>query len=161
LLQDGRGKRTLDLRPPEERVVQRLTKPALAAGACALIITFANSVAPRQANAKICELEVRTDQLQAQLATAAGVYVETENEFCALTGRVSRAAALIRALPRANPVIGPLRLACATTPQNVEITELQLGGAANPPTLEIRASYRGREAASVVAAEWARVLAQS
>jgi hypothetical protein len=150
----------LDLRPPEERFGERLTKPALAIGVCALLIILGNSFTPREAGARIAELRPLTGKLQIDLDQAHQELTEAQDTGDALVAALRRDGQLSRALPAEVPVVGPLKAVFASMPPGIELEQVQL--AAQPPaTLEIQAGYQGETPASILGARWARDLGES
>lgn len=157
----GRVGAPLDLRPPEQRWGTRMTKPALAAGLCALLIVLTNSVAPQRANVELTELRPVAEQLQDQLAKARARRADMQTATEQLAAQLQRTGRLVRALPTTIPAVGPLKVVFRSVPPNAELFEVRLSDGAEAGTLNIRAGYHGREAASLLAARWARELSQS
>ena len=159
----GRGRThvLLDLRPPEERFGERLTKPALAIGVCALLIILGNSFTPREAGARIAELRPVAERLQVQLDQVQQERTEAESTSETLVAALRRDGRLSRALPAEVPVVGPLKVVFASMPPGIELKQVQLAAAQPPATLEIHAGYQGETPASILAARWARDLCES
>jgi hypothetical protein len=151
----------LDLRPAEQQFAARTTRPALAAGLCALVIMLANSIAPRQADARLSELRPIAAQLQGQVGHAQRWRDELQSESERLATGLQRSGKLLEALPRTIPAVGPLKVAFGSVPPEVELLEVRLIDEPKATTLLIRAGYHGRVPASIVAARWGRALSKS
>lgn len=148
----------LDLRHAEERFNERLTRPAIAAGLCALFIVFSNAAGPKVAQARVAELRPLAGQLQSQLEQAQLQRAGTE-ELCAqLTAELCRRLSLTKVQPRTLPAVSVVKHVLSTMPERLTLSELQYQGQSQPHTLTLHALYQGDEAASVVAANWAREL---
>jgi Tfp pilus assembly PilM family ATPase len=157
----GRAGVPLDLRPPEERFAARMIKPALAASLCALLIMLGNSAVPRKARASLAELHPVTEQLQGQLANARAQRAALQADAEQLAAHLQCTGKLLEALPARIPVIGPLKTVFGSVPREVELLEVQLSNRTDGAMLHIRGAYRGRTAASLRAARWARELSES
>ena len=151
----------LDLRPPERQFAARMTRPALAAGFCALLIMAANSVTPRQADARLAELRPVAERLQHQFARAQHERTVMQATVEQVAAQLRRAGELRRALPAAIPAVGPLKVVFGSVPPEVELLEVQLNNGRDAATLFIRAGYRGQVPASILAARWGRELSES
>ena len=157
----GRGFTALDLRPPEERFGQRMARPALAAGVCALLIVFGNAHMPQTAKARVAELAPVAQQLQDQLRQAHEKLAENETVGEKLNRQLERRGALLRVLPETLPVSGPLKVVFDTLPPEMELLAVHLENSPKGRVLTARASYRGRQAASIAATRWGRTLSAS
>ena len=158
---DGQGgpRTTLDLVPPEERFVERLRKPALVAGICALLIMLHNANAPRAAQAQMdrltpaaTALEFQLEAMQERLSTARA----QQDEVAAALATDAR---LVRSLPANVPAIEISRAVFETVPTGVELWQLSLEADETPAQVHVLATYGGPTVAGVVAAQWARRLA--
>jgi hypothetical protein len=156
-----RKQASMDLRPPEEQLGDRLTKPALVAGLCALLVILANSAAPREAGARLAGLRPLAERLGVQLEHAQHQRADAEQTCFELAGQVGRRIQLAKTLPPDVPIIGLLKEALGSVPPNMELVDVQFDANAVPAVLGLRAGYRGDVAASVVAAQWARDLSDS
>ncbi len=157
----GKGGEALDLRPPEQQFAARMTKPALAAGFCALLIMLANATAPRQADAHLAELRPVGGQLIEQLERAENRRGEMQAAADQLADQLKRSEQLLRVAPAAIPTRGPLKVIFRSVPPDVELLEAQLSRGAETATLVVRAAYRGPVPASILAARWGRQLSES
>ena len=159
----GRRRRApaLDLRPPEEQWAQRFTRPALAAGLCALLVITANSTVPREARAQLSALQPLDRQVHAQLAEAQREQVALEQTRYELVARLHRFTRLAAVLPPRVPVAALLQTIFGARPQNAELVDVQVQADTVPITINLHAEYQGDIAASVVAARWARTLSDS
>ena len=151
----------LDLRPPEIRWTERLTRPALVAGLAALLVIIANYAGPRAALAEVARLRPAAEKLAGQIRDSEEQRAAAEQACAGLTTELQRRADLVRALPPSPPVLAALKMAFASLPGHVRLVDVQFQGAGRTASLELRASYAGDVAASVVAAQWTRALAQS
>jgi hypothetical protein len=156
----GQG-RPLDLRPPERQFAARMTKPALAAGLCALLIILANSVTPRQAEARLAELRPVAKQLHVQFAAAREKRARILDSVAEPAAELRRANQLLQALPATIPTTGPLKVVFRSAPPEVELLEVQVSDGNGVATMIIRAAYRGQVPASILAARWGRELCES
>ncbi|MEW6250906.1 MAG: hypothetical protein AB1716_09685 [Planctomycetota bacterium] len=148
----------LDLRPPEVRLGERLSRWALAAAAGAFLVVLANGAGPRNAQAQLAALRPAAENLTAQRALVAQRYAAAQQDFAALRAQRQREALLMQRLPPAAPLLGPLRSALGAVPSGMRLLSVELQASATPATLHLRASYSGELPASVVAARWARAL---
>lgn len=148
-----------DLRPPEEKFIARLWRPALAACGCAAFVLLANSAAPREANAQLTQLRPTVAALQTQLEQARQQRSEAQKTYDALTAEVRRRARLQNKLPPQPSLIALLKAACGSVPPTAELEELRVQAEQPPAALLLRARYRGEVPASLVADRWARELA--
>ncbi|MGD8451484.1 MAG: hypothetical protein PVJ57_06670 [Phycisphaerae bacterium] len=155
------GDGPLELWPPEERFVQRGLRRALAAAACAMLVILANSAVPRQAEAQRTQLERTASTLENRAAELANELAANRAAHDALLVEVGRIAHLQQALPRRLPAIGLFRAVFATVPGNVTLLSASLDADAEPPAIDLLAAYHGETAAGVVAAGWARDLADA
>ncbi len=153
-----RGTVKLDLRPPEERFNDRLTRPAIAAGLCALFIVFSNAAGPKTAQARVAELRPLAGQLQSQLEQAHQQRTSAEEQCAHLTAELCQRMSLTKVRPPAVPVVSVVKHVLSTLPERLTLGDLQYQGQSRPYTLTLHALYQGDEAASVVAANWAREL---
>lgn len=151
----------IDLSPPEERFVKRMSRPALAAGFCALLVIFSNVSAPRTAQAEMGQLEpaitalqLRLEQVRAQLSSAQEKYDQLVAELTAKT-------CLTEALPPCLPVIEVAKELFESVPANIELLDVSMNAAALPAGLELLAAYHGQATAGGVAADWVRKLTDS
>ncbi len=158
---ERRARTFLDLRPPEERLGDRLTRPALAIGVCALFVMFANSAAPREAAAQLAELRPLNEHLCVQLDFTRHEHAAAEQSCYELAARQQRLVQLKPALPPNVPVVAPLKELFASVPPNVELLKVLFQAGSEATSLELQAGYRGDVAASVVAARWARALSET
>ena len=154
----GRPATPLDLRPPEEQWVQRFTRPALAAGLCALLVILANSVVPREARAQLAGLRSLDQHMQAQLAQTQREQAALEHTRDELAARLRCYTKLTAALPPRVPVVELLKDVFGSLPQHTGLVDVQVQADTVPLTVNLRAEYQGDVAASVVAARWARAL---
>ena len=150
-----------DLRPVEVRFADRMARPALAAGLCALMVIGANLAAPQEAHARRGELRPQAEQLHEQLACTQVQREAAELALAELAAETGRDLQLARALPANVPVAGPLKVVFGSVPAGMQLVDVRIDGSACPVTLQVRAGYQGEVAASVAAAQWARVLAES
>jgi hypothetical protein len=154
----GHPRVALDLRPPEERFNDRLIRPALAAGLCALFVIFADSAGPRQAAARLAEFQPLAARLNAQVDQVeqqrAAVALRCEQ----LSSELRRRTALTKVLPPVVPAAETLKYVFRELPEHFELLDVQLAGQTQPPTLDLRGTYQADVPASVVAAQWAREL---
>ena len=151
----------LDLRPAHERFAERMLRPAFAAAACALLVILANSTIPREAHARLAELEPLSQTVQAQLHETQRRLAAGQNTYAELAARVNRQAKLEAALPAEIPALGALKSAYACVPHEIELEQARLQSDKPPTTLTLRGTYRGGASAAVVAAEWTRRMSDS
>jgi hypothetical protein len=156
----GRGQvsRPLDLRPPERRFAARMTRPALAAGFCALLIIWANSVAPCRTEARLGELRPVVAHLRGQLERVREQRAEIRAAAEEPSTRLRHAGELLEALPASVPTLGPLKAVFRSVPPETELLDVTLNGTQDTARLVIRAACHGRVPASVLAARWGRTL---
>jgi hypothetical protein len=150
----------MDLRPPEERLSARFTRPALAAGLCALLVILGNSAVPREAGAQLAALRPLAAQLQAGLFQAErdrGLALQTRD---ALAKQLQQQMKLAQALPRRIPVVALVQHVLDTVPPDVELLDVQVQAETGSAALTLRGVYQGPTAASVVAGHWARTLSE-
>ncbi len=157
----GCGRDRLDLRPPEQRLIARLTRPAMTAGICALLVIFANSATPREAGARVSQLRPLVASVRSQLEQARRQRTEAQAICDELTARCNRHVRLAQALPPRVPVAELLKVLFESVPPGVELIDVQIDGQSRPAKVGLRASYQGEPAASVMAARWARGLSDS
>jgi hypothetical protein len=157
----GRAGRPLDLRPPEDRFGDRITKPALAAGLCALLIVLGNSFTPRQADAQVARLRPLAEQLQVQLDGARKERAELQNAADELARRLMHEQQILGEMPADIPAISPIKTVFHSLPPQMEVLDVRLATVESATTLSVSAEYRGQVAASIVAARWARELSKS
>jgi Tfp pilus assembly PilM family ATPase len=155
------GGTPLDLRPPEQRFAERLTRPALAAGICALLIVLANSFSPQPAQAHLGQLRPLTGQLQAQLIRAQQERIKAKAARDELATQLRRDRRLLEVAPAQTPLVGALKLVFSSRPPTMQVLGVQINAGETPATLDLRAAYQGAIAASVVADQWARALLDS
>lgn len=174
----ARGPTVVDLRPPEERFGSRWTRPALAAGLCALLVILANSAPPRRAHARLAELPALLARLEAQSARVEQIRKTLARECGDLVAIVRRDQALLAVLPPEVPAVAVLKAALSTLPECMELQDIRLsmeekelaGGARGDDSpggpadfsarCELRVAYRGVAPAGIVASSWARDLAE-
>ena len=157
----GRSRTLLDLRPREERFAERMTRPALAVGLCGLLVVFANSFTPQQADAEIAALRPIAQRLSTQHDSALAKRIEMERSTEALAAGLGRSARRLAALPANVPVWGALKVVFGSLPADMELRHVCLTTDKSDEKLEIQAECRGQVAASIRAAEWARALSES
>lgn len=151
----------IDLRPAEERFGDRFTRPALAAGFCALLIMLGNSAVPRQAEARLVELRPLAEELQDKVARAAQECEQAVQARDELVAQLGRQIELNGALPKPVPVIELAQQVLQSVPTEVELLAIEVQAAGSPAALKLRALYQGPVPASVVAGHWARGLSES
>jgi Tfp pilus assembly protein PilN len=157
----GRHIQALDLRPPEEQWLQRFSRPALAAGLCALLVILANSAVPREASAQLAGLLPLDQQMQAQLAQAQSDQAALEQTRDELRAKMGSYTKLTGVLPPRVPVVELLKEVLGSLPQHTGLVDVRVQADTVPLTINLHAEYQGEVAASVVAARWARALSDS
>lgn len=153
--QGGRKTALIDLRPPEERFGDRFTRPALAAGLCALLIILGNSTVPREAGAQLSELRPLAEQLQSGVTRAQQECDQAQRTRTERVVQLHQRVQLTKALPRCVPVVELAQQVLDSVPPNVELIDLQVQAEVGRPALALRAAYQGPVAASIVAGHWA------
>jgi hypothetical protein len=151
----------LDLRPAEERIGERFTRPALAAGLCALLIIVGNSVVPRAASAQLAAARPVAQQLDRAVGRAATEYEQVVCKRDELVAGLQQQLALSRALPRHLDAVELVQQILQSVPPDVTLVDLGLELNVRPARVCLRATYRGPVAASVVVGHWARSLSES
>lgn len=157
----ARGAVALDLAPPEARFVACMSTPALVAGICALLVMASNANAPRKAQAGMAPLKVAVESLQGQMDNVQARLSSAQGTHDELVATLSQNARLTRALPPNQPAIGISKALFVTVPQYVELLEAKLDVAGTQTAVELSGSYFGGQVPGVVAADWARRLAES
>jgi hypothetical protein len=158
---NGRKSERLDLRPPEERFGARFTRPALAAGLCALLIILGNSAMPREAGARLSEVRPLAEQLHTGIARAQRACDQALQTRDGLVAELHQRVQLLKALPRRVPVIDLAQHMLGSVPPNVALLDVQVQADLKPTVVTLRAAYQGPVAASIVAGHWARDLSDS
>ncbi len=155
------GRERLDLRPAEEKFQVRFTRPALAAGLCALLVILANSAVPREAGARLAEVRPLAEQLHNGIAQAQQECDRATGARDSLVAQLQQRVQLSKALPRRMPVLELAQRMLGSVPPNVELIDVQVQADLKPVVVALRAAYQGPVAASIVAGHWARELAES
>ncbi|MGE0481422.1 MAG: hypothetical protein AB7Q17_13220 [Phycisphaerae bacterium] len=147
-----------DLRPPAERLAERLAGPAVAAAVCAGAVLLANYAEPQRAAARMAADAPALAALRAQAGVVEQWRDAAQRADMELQRRL-RAARLFRDLqPRAHPVVPLLRGVLASTPAGCMLTDVSFSDASAGAGFVLRGSYQGTSPASVVVDRWMRQL---
>ncbi len=148
----------IDLRPPEERLGAKLTRPAMAVGLCALVVIFGNASVPRQAHAAVSVLRPTVQRLELQLEHANLHRSFAEEKWAESALEMGRRAKLRSVCPAPTPAVGLMKLVLEAVPENVQLEDVSMRVSVERVIFDVRGTYQGRVPASVVADQWAREL---
>ncbi|MBN2445848.1 MAG: hypothetical protein JXO22_03940, partial [Phycisphaerae bacterium] len=151
----------IDLTPPEDRLVRRLSIPALVAGLCAIFIILSNAHTPRKVHAQVAGMQSAAESLHMQQEAMQATLNDARDCETELLARLTANIHLMRALPPCVSALELSRALFASVPPNVTVTQVSINAQNTPPFIDVMATCDGAHVAGVVAANWARALSES